>query len=32
MMKGKIEKYFDWLAFAFFALLIAGFLAVKYLL
>lgn len=32
VMKEKIEKYFDWLALTFFALLIAGFLAVKYLL
>lgn len=32
MMKEKVEKYFDWFALAFFALLIAGFLAVKYLL
>lgn len=32
VMKDKIEKYFDWLALAFFALLITGFLAVKYLL
>lgn len=32
MMKEKIEKYFDWFALAFFTLLIAGFLAVKYLI
>jgi membrane protein YqaA with SNARE-associated domain len=32
VMKEKIEKYFDWLALAFFALLIGGFLLVKYLL
>lgn len=32
MMKEKIEKYFDWFALAFFALLIAGFLVVKYVI
>ncbi len=32
VMKEKIEKYFDWFALAFFALLIAGFLAVNYLI
>ena len=32
VMKEKIEKYFDWLALAFFALLIAGFLLVKYIM
>lgn len=31
-VKEKIEKYFDWFALAFFALLIAGFLVVKYLI
>ena len=31
-MKDKIEKYFDWFALTFFALLIAGFLVVKYLI
>jgi len=30
IMKEKIERYFDWFALAFFALLIAGFLVVKY--
>ena len=31
-MKEKVEKYFDWFALAFFALLILGFLVVKYLI
>ena len=32
VMKEKIEKYFDWLALAFFALLIVGFLVIKYVI
>jgi len=32
IMKEKIEKYFDWFALAFFALIIAGFIVVKYLI